>query len=462
MAGHGQADESGLRDESQSLRTDSDNGRGGLEGVIVTRILQVGDLHYPEWRTLPNRTDLKDKGFSSTLATSISSASIQVVLRRIAKRVYERSYDYVCLVGDLTTNGDLPGYEAALKQLTPLLLQGPNRAASRDSCIIVPGNHDVNRPLAESGTIDSKFNPLNEYLAQNGLNLVPVRSIKQHAADQKSLVALFSMNSCLGCQEKHYLSEPLRALMLKSLKKSSRSYFTKSQLKQLDGFYELIDTPSFDDNSIQELLDLISQTPRRMVPIIVAHHNLLPQATPRIAIYTELINGGRLRRTLLNSNRAVLYLHGHIHTDPIEVVTDPNSGSQIVIISAPRIDSGFNEIELFTLNPNDGPCGGRVVPYRVSSGSALARGKPVYFPVGVPNPFASSLSHAVMRALATHRQLYWPALLSEITKDSYLPRGARRTIDEKELIRGVVALHFAGFIRISDLEAASTSWTVSL
>ncbi len=36
----------------------------------------------------------------------------------------------------------------------------------------------------------------------------------------------------------------------------------------------------------------------------------------RIAPYTEVVNGGNVRRRLTNCGKPVVYLHGHIHDDP--------------------------------------------------------------------------------------------------------------------------------------------------
>jgi DNA-binding HxlR family transcriptional regulator len=83
----------------------------------------------------------------------------------------------------------------------------------------------------------------------------------------------------------------------------------------------------------------------KLIDIVLSHHNLLPQAIPRIALYAELLNAGIARSRLLGLRKSILYCHGHIHDDPIEVLMDPlNRGSQLILISAPTLSRGFNTI----------------------------------------------------------------------------------------------------------------------
>ena len=67
----------------------------------------------------------------------------------------------------------------------------------------------------------------------------------------------------------------------------------------------------------------VHDAPSNVLSVIVAHHNLLPQRLPRLAPYTELVNGGALRASLGELGKPVLYLHGHIHEDPIEILRSP-------------------------------------------------------------------------------------------------------------------------------------------
>lgn len=69
------------------------------------------------------------------------------------------------------------------------------------------------------------------------------------------------------------------------------------------------------------------------------------QRMTRLAPYTELVNSGAVRASLMEAGRPILYLHGHIHTDPVEVLSVPG-GDALVCISAPAAEDGFNIIEV--------------------------------------------------------------------------------------------------------------------
>jgi hypothetical protein len=95
------------------------------------------------------------------------------------------------------------------------------------------------------------------------------------------------------------------------------------------------------------LCESVQRLAPNVVPVVLSHHNLLPQAILRIAIYTEVMNAGRVRSRFSGFRNTVLYCHGHIHDDPVEVIQTPdNHEARIVAISAPELARGFNVIQL--------------------------------------------------------------------------------------------------------------------
>lgn len=113
---------------------------------------------------------------------------------------------------------------------------------------------------------------------------------------------------------------------------------------------EALDMPMMTPASIQLVQSAAGTAPAGLVTL-VAHHGPLPQATPRLGPYTEMINGGQVRRRLLQMNRPVLYLHGHIHEDVVEMVRGSGVAPQatswpVIIIAAPLLSEGFNRIDV--------------------------------------------------------------------------------------------------------------------
>ncbi len=123
----------------------------------------------------------------------------------------------------------------------------------------------------------------------------------------------------------------------------------------------------------------------RLISIVLSHHNLLPQAIPRVALYAELLNAGVARSRLLGLHKTILYCHGHIHDDPIEVLTDPqNPGSQVILISAPTLSRGFNTITT-EFGRKGFPLGCIITAHRLRKRDGSVERRSVRVPLHIPH-----------------------------------------------------------------------------
>ena len=52
---------------------------------------------------------------------------------------------------------------------------------------------------------------------------------------------------------------------------------------------ELFDTPSFVEEHIAKTCDAISELEPETVPVLIAHHNLMPQPVTRVAPYRHVV-----------------------------------------------------------------------------------------------------------------------------------------------------------------------------
>ena len=77
-------------------------------------------------------------------------------------------------MGDLTDAGDLEGYDKTSQFIAHSLQLGEGRRHASIPVGIVPGNHDINRPMALEPGITTKFEPLNAALRRASLPPLPV------------------------------------------------------------------------------------------------------------------------------------------------------------------------------------------------------------------------------------------------------------------------------------------------
>lgn len=310
--------------------------------VSRVRILQIGDMHFPAALMSRRNIDDKDNRFSSELKGIISSSPLKLVMQKCYELMESGRVQALVLMGDLTDRGDLDGYQSAVRYVVEALQVGAGRKHQGMPCIVVPGNHDINRELASSPSLTDKFTPLNACLSKHGLSPFPVDGLlKTVIPGHQGFLELISLNSCWGCGVRETIPEPFRTEVYAAVDAVAK----KSEAGLLAYYERQLDSPAFSDHTVQKTLDALADEAGAQLPILIAHHNLLPQRITRLAPYTELINSGAIRSALLEANRPCLYLHGHIHDDPVEVIKIPG-GQSVISICAPEIERGFNVVDL--------------------------------------------------------------------------------------------------------------------
>lgn len=327
------------------------------------RILQVGDVHYPTASTAERAIDDKDSKFPSRLKGSVSSLPLKAVVQRIHQELSGGTIDALLFMGDLTDQGNLSGFTKCAEYLIAALELGPGGQFESLPTGFVPGNHDVDRSLALSLGIEGKFKSLAEAMQNAGASRFPTtRPISFEISKSTAMATIHLLNSCWGCGEPENIPTEFRDAIKSAIEaviigdpKAAKVYYDRQ-----------LDTPAFDADTISSIASAVDECPPTSLPILVAHHNLLPQRTPRLAPYTELVNSGSLRGALVGSSRPCVYLHGHIHEDPIEVVHTGHS-PPLVVISAPAASDGFNVVEVVFMQSGL-PLACEIIPFRFHSG----------------------------------------------------------------------------------------------
>lgn len=405
-----------------------------MSGTAI-RILHLGDLHLDEF-TSGQFGDRKDPQFPGMLADAVAPPEHERVARKISRLLTEGSISGILLSGDLTSRGDLAKYEEAVSYVIDLL-----RLSTEDQerFHVVPGNHDVNRKLCNADPKDeaallSKFAPLEAAWSSLPAVMAPreVRSTHLDSADGvKAQVGLHSVNSCVGCGE-HRMYPP-------EIQDAVRAAGGESSV-----FGEQMDSPAILERHLSELAERIDTAPK--VHVVLAHHPLLPQAAPRFDVYTELVNGGHARTVLSARRHPVLYCHGHIHDDPVEIIRTgrPNQGP-LVCISAPEMKKGFNVIEI-AFSDDLFPLGCIVHEHRLTTGGAVERTRFQVVPFAADRADAFSDPATARRTLELLREAAGPFERFLVLKRRLAKADIQLTDDELEAT--LVELFWAGLASI--------------
>jgi hypothetical protein len=333
------------------------------------RLLHIGDVHYPE-KQHERLDDIKDASFPSEVAQRMVQTPLQQVLRAVANEIAQRPVSGYLISGDLTSKGNIPQYEACLDVLIDLLRL---KEIPTDRIHAVPGNHDFDRASVDHTSLDvaKKFAPISEAWAARGIPVLSIQNVRETVVRcGTSSAALYSLNSCLGCGEKRHLPSEIADQLCHVLDGYAEKVGASDAFNLVG---EKLDSPGFVQREIDDLCNHVHRLNPGVVPVVLSHHNLLPQAVLRLEIYTEVMNAGRVRSLFCDFKKTVLYCHGHIHDYPVEVIETPdNNLARVVAIAAPELCRGFNIIHL-EYGEKGTPLGCRIhrFKYNLRNGSVL-------------------------------------------------------------------------------------------
>lgn len=319
---------------------------------------------------------------------------------------------------------------------------------------VVPGNHDVVRsdvdPLGKD--LFKKFQSIKKVWDSLVPDTLVPHDIRATEIEYKeSRISISSVNTCIGCSEKRYLPEKLKEQLFDTLS----GMVKKGDSEGLFETYgEQLDTPAILESHITKLESSIDLLGENVVPVILGHHGILPQATLRLAIYTELINAGSVRFRLSSLNRPVIYCHGHIHDDPVEVVSQPKQGNgNLILISAPEYIEGFNLITLH-YNSDNIPLGCEITPYRLESYGSVKPHSSIKVPLQSGRNASSicdELSGAILKIMKPEPSRFKLAL-KEVCAETGL------TISKDDFAQKLIELEWLGLVEIRDSEEKFALW----
>jgi hypothetical protein len=416
------------------------------------RILQVGDVHLASAAQLGRAIDEKDPRFPTGLRNLMAGPPVQTVFRKLFSLLEHDKIASLLFMGDFADRGDLSGFKSCVTYLAESLQVGTGRRFENIPLGLVPGNHDIDRLLAAKPGLKKKFQPLQQAIASAGLPSLPIDTPAWlSAAEGPCRIDIALLNSCWGCGAKENIPAEFRDEIIKAIdsaigagtdERAARAYYDRQ-----------LDTPAFSKETIQQLIDDVAKLPGASLLLAVAHHNILPQRLTRLAPYTELVNSGALRNTLLELQRPVLYLHGHIHEDPVEILHTPGS-SPLVCISAPEASLGFNLLEIvFTAAGLPLTCYLR--PFRFDDSGVFREKTRQVIPIsGGRRKPADAVRSAIYQKIVSDRDCYWNGLVGCAAAAGADP-AEEATEEALELLAA------DQFVEISNYDVGREHWIVS-
>lgn len=413
-------------------------------------ILHVGDLHFDDLRAAKADIDAKDRGISQAVQDAIAAHPLQAVMKPMVEQL--ELADAVMIVGDLSSYGNPDVYVAAVAYLN-VAFALPAREVQMLHAVV--GNHDVDRDLIDVGKrelpeILAKFKPLATAWKQHAVPILEPAAVRRTEILNGPVgLELFSLNSCIGCGE--YRERVLDVKLEEELRERANAGDKAAR----DTLFEQLDSPMFLDDHLTEVTARVREMTSHHVPVVLAHHNVLPQFQPRLQIYTEMVNSGAARARLAACDRSVIYLHGHIHDDPIESIEQhhPHRG-RLIAISAPEVQRGFNVIKV-SFGQRELPLGISVVPWRYVYGEIRPE-PPVRISLRRADQENHEASGEILAVMAAHSQLRYSGFIKHY-REAYADARA-----EDELQQALIEAEWAGLLVIDNREEPPAQWTVRL
>jgi hypothetical protein len=436
-------------------------------------LLQIGDIHLPDWKSQATEVDVKLSTFSPTIISSLATkplTSVLAALRSVCRDV--EPIDAVITMGDFTSRGDTAVIADAVMILEGII--NDSLADRRIPVFGVPGNHDVSRDDALQLGDTGKFGALQEAFRASNWRDPPVRNFVSYEITGHNGVKLptVMMNSSIGSWSKALFPRGLMDSLLNPvdgppLELSDREPFgdrgllTDSPSDLATQIYEQIDTPYFRAIDLEEIASRIGR--ERKTTLVVSHHNILPQYIPRISYFGEVLNAGYARRLLLQTNANILYLHGHIHDDPIEIIRQPSSpDTQVISVSAPEIWKGFNKISIFFTDERR-PFLIKITQYRIGKDGMLELGEGAH-------PILLPLMNSPGELLKKDVYRFWSYMENELHKRhgevfnwEELNEHAEAAGIQAGVVEPVIlALYCSGMIHISNFSDSFATWRIEI
>lgn len=371
-------------------------------------ILQLGDLHYPEFAQANTAVDLHDKTAPGALDSQLKLPVPAAIRRAVIDEIKAAPDALIAICGDTTSKGDKDGFVAGVEYLKAILTDPAIQPAIvPDRVHFVPGNHDVafkgDAPFVGFEDLE-RFEDLATIVTNLGLPTVFTTSHRATRITNSSggSLSVLSVNTCRGAgATRSAATQRAEAAGYVGADGGGPEPARVGRQNLSHGADEVLDVPLLHPHELTAISTEWAHPPADMLPVLLAHHGLLPQHTPRLNPYTEMVNGGQARKAIANIHHPVLYLHGHIHEHVVEVIESPKYGDQVaahdrtVVVAAPELKDGFNKI-LVHFTEEGRPAGVSVEQFRLRHGDQSVVREPTVIDISLTS---TVIGHSGRRSL---------------------------------------------------------------
>lgn len=424
-----------------------------MNGLVT--IFQIGDIHFDEFNKDRTLVDVKDPtGSPGKISGEFDRPVAAIVLNHLRTEIEKNANAVVAVCGDLANRGDINQFTDAASYLMEILAGNRGNTFDPGAVHLVPGNHDVDlkQTMKFADFSPTRFGVLTAALPASS-GLIVTEDYRHSAFTELGVkLSLHSINTARANGAPRLfpgipVSDPI-AGMLRSQDSKGILLDSKSLIAVIEKddpevrLQEKLDVPVIFVTELDRVEDDLAVLQDNSLPIIIAHHGFLPQATPRLAPYTEMVNGGQVRRRLLQMDRPIIYLHGHIHETVVEVVTDHRlKSARIFALSAPLLSDGYNKLTV-EFDRFGSPIGVEVQLFSVDRGTARIGPKDdrMRIPL-VPGPVIPAKFADVTAFIIKRRNVSGSEILKEAKR-------AKSGLSDLELIDFVNGLSWSGLLSL--------------
>jgi hypothetical protein len=219
--------------------------------------------------------------------------------------------DVVIVSGDFTSYARDVEFEAAEQFLVELDRRLKARHASAQPRIcIVPGNHDLDWAQDDYGSRISRFHAMSQRLRGRVASAVAAPPEAPYIAYPDLNVLVYLLNSCALGGTRNPVIQQLRATFA-SLRPDAGEKAYEKALEELEALSRQ-DPGYVHPDDLAAVARHLPPNHERMLKIAVLHHNPSNLPDGNIEAYESVINGGQVKKTLLDHGFDVV-LHGHRH-----------------------------------------------------------------------------------------------------------------------------------------------------